>query len=387
MITKALTSRDFLRICSRELLNAGTLALSDEERYAQAESARTVRNFWFTASARPPALPISLTTHIPVVGQTPRFSEPVIVTDILSTFDFKPGLAGPSAMQSRYFLEIIRYGSDDASSGVALFGLPGPVGQEMITKHEKNNSQAITIGSTPDLTATDTQPKWLPFVPRLLKPYDFIEARWFPNPPLTDFSDLIQPSIRTDAWPLQLGFRAARIVPTDSPYRYLTMAFQERIKNYIKNEKPETFFMQVSFPFADIPAIGNPPLMVKTPQQGRPLLILGAVTNLEGCQAGLLSEEDYYKFTFLDAQDRVDSLSLFAPTDVPLNLWAPDSDFRNTNIFNMWPVPHLLLPDAQLSIAVNNGQIPISNAGISFQQTAKTRGSQAARITFLCRTV
>lgn len=371
MIKKNLTSRDFLRIRSSELLNSA-IALTNEERWQQAVSAKTTRNFWFTASSFP--FTSGVGTAVKIGAETPRFAEPVIVTDVLAMFDYKFHVDTASAMQARNQLQLKRFGSDGASNGEDLFGLTGLVAADFITKHEKNRSQAIMLTGVAD-PVDDTQPKWLPFVPRLLRPYDFLQAEWqYNNGTLS----------KEDAWMLQLGFRGVRVMQVDSPYRYILEGPATQIKNYIAAMRPETFFLEIDFPFASLPAPGVGPFVVKTPQMGRPLLILGATSNLEGVQCNLYEEGSYYRFTYLDQRPAPDEAPTTAP---PLSLWCPDSDFRNTNLYNMWPVPHLLEPGAQLRLELTNGLIPTPTLPEVWQQVAKTRSSQNVKITFVCRTV
>jgi hypothetical protein len=378
---KTLTPRDFLKYRSSELLNSD-VKLTREERWQQAVFARSVRNFWFTASSAPPS---GGTNSTEIIAQTPRFAEPLIVTDILSMYDFKSANVATSAMQSRYLLQMVRFGGEDASSGKNLLGLNGFVGAEFLTRYEKNRSQTTAAGAGATQVA-DAQSKYLPFVPRLLRPYDFIQAKWLPNPPLTSF--VSGAGFESDAFTLQLGFRSVRVLNEDTPYKYIGTLAEKQIKDYIASSEPEMFLLEVNFPFASIPPLAAPvslPFVVKTPQMGRPLLILGSVTNLEGCQGDLYAEDEYYRFSWLDGP-LPPGLAVAFPTQVPLNLWAPNSDFRNTNSFFMWPVPHLLQPGAQLRMAISSGLIRFSG-GFSLQITAKTRSSQQCRVTFLCRTV
>jgi hypothetical protein len=381
---KSLTARDFLKFKSSDLLAAGTgkvPALSADERWQQAVFAKTVRNFWFTATGEPSPTSGGLAPVSYITAETQRFAEPIIVTDLLSMFDYKLTDPLSSAMVSRYLLQITRYGSHDASTGIDLFGLTGLVGAEFITKHEKNRSTTVQSAVPPGTGVFDTQPKYLPFVPRLLEPYDFLQARWEMNPLITGQNTSFE------GWYPQLGLRAVRVFAVDNPYRYIQKNPAKRIKDYVAQNEPETFFLTITFPFSKIPALNAPPLDVRTPEMGRPLLVLGAATNLEGVQSALYEDASYYNFTSLDPRPKAVS-KVPAYTYVPMSLWAANTDFRNTNMFNMWPVPHLLEPGAQLSLKIVNGLATFFDAaGGFFQNIASTRNSQDVRITFICRTV
>jgi hypothetical protein len=361
MFKKNLSSRDFQKILTCETLGEGRL--SRKERLEQARFAQKVRNCWFTATAN---LPEAATIDgFPLQGKTPSFGDAVILTDILSMVDYVNDVGSMNI--PRFLLQLRSYGGQ-VSDGEDFFGLAAFAPQEFITKHEKNRG---TLGVANELT--DTQDKWLEFVPRMLRPYERIQVKW-------------QTELAEGAghfWFPQLGFRGVRTLKPDNPYSYLTTLASQQIQEYIAGSAPDTFFLEVQIPFASLPASGAS-ITVKTDPMNRPLLVLGAASNLAGCQADLFDDGEYYQFTRLDAQ--ASSPLWPAYNSPPLSLWAPDTDFRNTNLFNMWPVPHLLERSAQLRIVLTNGLMPEVFTH-TFQQLASTRSSQPAIITFVCRTV
>lgn len=367
------TAKDFLKIQSVEALDS-IQALTGEERYAQAKFAQSVRNFWFTATGAPfsggaPSGP-------PFVGQTPRLSEPVVVADILSMVDYidqTTGGAPGTEPPGRVLVQAQEYGGRHGAYGEDLFSLSSPTFQEFLFKHEKNRS---TQGGAL-ATLEDIQGKLLNFVPRLLEPYQNIQARWSFNP-LLDQQLAVTP---------QLGLRAVRSLAIDNPYTYLKVRADEAIKRYINGSNPTTFFLELEIPFAKFPVLGIGEAVFKTEQSDRPLLVLGACSNIEGAQARLYDESQYYDFTLIDQPINWPPKTPFYRY-VPLNLWAPNTDWRTANLYNMFPVPHFLEPGAQLTVTIVNGYLVQFNAGGGFfLQPIATRNSQEGRISFLCRTV
>jgi hypothetical protein len=381
--------RDFLKIETCEALQNCKI-LSNEERYEQARFAQQVRNAWFTATSSPidvTGAGAGVNTTNPIVGYNPTFSDPIIITDLLSMFDFKindPLIATTHWNNNtpRLLLQIREYGGD-YSYGQDFFGLSSinTTGQEFITKYEKNRSARLGAAVPLDQNMWDRLGKHIDFVPRLLKPYQRLQVQWL----LNNFMPTLLAGVGVQISP-QVGFRAVRVLKPDNPYSYFTTSVDRRIRNYIAGSKPETFFLDVQFPFANIPAAGLDAQAVKTEQNDRPLLILGAICNLQGVQADLYDESKYYQFTNVDTRINQPGASAPAYKRVPLALWCPDSEFRNPNMFNMFPVPHLLEPGAQLRINITNGLQP-TTTGNTFQLTASTPSGQDVRITFLCRTV
>lgn len=360
-----LTARDMLRFQTCEQL-LGYNQLTADERYAQARQAQQLRNFWFTATAFPDAngSPTNYAT-----ARTPTFSDPLVIADIISLFDLTTTLSIPLSFP----LEVWEYGGLDRAVGLDYFGMSGPCQQRYLLKHEKNYSRLINNGVFPD-DYIDLPPFYIGHVPRLLAPYQQLEFRWLDFGPDTLNNEIF-------SFCMQSGLRAVRALPADNPYSYFTTPTDADIKNYIANSRPETFFLEATLPLARFPAVGAT-VQIKTPQMERPLLILGAISNVEGVQAELIDESKYYVFTHVDPPRAGVPLRFKAP---PLALWANNGDFRNTNLYNMWPVPHLLERGAQLIINLTNGLQP-DVAGV-FQDTILTRSEQAARIVFLCRTV
>lgn len=182
---------------------------------------------------------------------------------------------------------------------------------------------------------------------------------------------------------LQSGLRGVRALGADNPYSYFTASTDREIRDYISGTQPETFFLEATLPIASFPALGAT-VQIKTPQMERPLLVLGATSNVEGVQAELVDESKYYTFTFADKPiSLVAGIPLYkAP---PLSVWACNSDFRNPNTYNMWAVPHLLERGSQLIIRLTNGLTPDTTG--TFTESIRTKSEQDARIVFLCRTV
>lgn len=365
---KNTTAKEFFKAQCIEALDHKA-ALTIEERYQQVKFAQRVRNFWFTATSPP----FSATgDYGPRIAATPRLSEPVVITDILSMFDYTdstsfgvPGLEPPG----RILLQVMEYGGKSGAYGEAFWGLSAPTFQEFLVKHEKTNSQTALS------TIADIQGKLLNFVPRLLEPYQALQVTFDPNTAL-DLQLLAQP---------QLGFRAVRALPLDDTYAYLKQRADVSVNNYVKGSNPVTFLMELQIPFAQLPTLGKTAVF-KTEQNDRPLLVLGACSNIEGAQGGLYDEAQYYNFTLIDQPLNYPNKTPFY-TDVPLSLWAPNTDFRTANLFNIWPVAHFLEPGAQLRVTLTSGLIAqFDPAGGFFTQSLATRSSQAARITFLCRT-
>lgn len=365
------TARDMLRFQTCEAL-LGCNQLNAAERYAQASMAQKLRNFWFTATAQttadlapaPPVIPVS------VVARTPTFSDPLVITEILSMSDIE---VGSDATATGYFptLQVKEYGGPERSTGLDYFGLSGPMLQRLMLKHEKNFS--IALATTLFGPYDDLHPFQIGHVPRLLAPYQQLEFRWF---------DTVGNDEETEV-NNQAGIRAVRHLAIDNPYGYFTPSTDADIKNYIAGSVPETFFLEATLRFEDFPAQGAT-VQIKTPQQERPLLILGATCNVEGVQAELYDESKYYQFTVADTPLTRPVAARYK--SVPLALWASHSDFRNTNIYNMWPVPHLLERGVALTIRLTNGTFPNSD-GTTFSSTILTKQEQDARIVFICRTV
>ena len=364
-----------IQSCER-LLNCEVL--TPEQRLEQARWAQKCRNVWFTATG--PSLTIetgggvSGTNPAFIMAENPTFSEAVIVTEMLNLMDW--GNKTNSALNTpRWILRVSEIGAEGVDA-LGLWGLTFPAPEEFLVAHEKNRSQVIdpAVGALPD-----TQGKSLGFVPYLLKPYQRLKVEWLQN--INETAS----AMGTFFFTPQLGFRGVRVLGLDNPYSHMSKPSERQICDYIARSKPETFFLQIEIPFADLPGILNSKTF-KTSEQDRPLLVLGATCNLEGCQADLFDDSEYYQFTKVDKQLTDRSNLGFVPyVAPPLNLWAPDSDFRNANVYNMWPVPHLLDRGATLRVVLTNGLLP--NIAGTFQQQAATRSSQKARITFLCRTV
>lgn len=382
LFSRNITSRDFCKLLTCEQL-LKTSQLPASVRYEQARFAQSVRNFWFTATGQQIVVATSLTPQgQPIsIASTPRFSEPVIITDVLAMVDYKYNddlveyTRAPNL--PRFNLTMTSYGGESKSLGEDFFGLTGPVGQEYITRWERNDSIGILTSLPQRLLQPDA--KLLPFVPRLLAPYETIQI---------GFQSLTQPSVAPPfefAWNPQLWFRAVRVIREDNPYRYFSNTLERRIQNQIRGAVPETFYLDLEFPHANLPVLNGPAVTVKTPQMDRPLLVLGASCNVEGLQADLWDDSKYYQFTHLD--EPLASPKFYqAP---PLNMWCPRVEHRNNNSFNMFPVPHLLEPDAMFRLELFNGlnpQLAAAPPG-SFVQEADTENNQPVRITFICRSV
>lgn len=345
----------------------GCSDLTPEMRYQQARIAQKLRNFWTTATLQPRAAAPNSPTGVRLLARTPALSNAMVLTDIMSMFELE-------ARFSPFFvvLEVLEYGGQEHSNGLDYFGLSGKIPQNYLLKHEKNSSIAVVGIGGPFSGAPSG--RHIACIPRLIAPYQQLEFDW---------TNTGAGGVGTDELFLQAGLRMVVPLKEDNSYSYFTTSTDQEIKSYIANNRPETFFMEAQLPFANFPAVGAT-VSIKTPQQERPLLILGASSNVEGVQAELVDESKYYTFTLAD-----DPLSKTAAIPLykapPLALWACNGDMRNRNIYNMWPVPHLLDRGTQLVIRITNGLTPDSTG--TFRETIDTRSTQAARITFLCRTV
>lgn len=366
MLERTLTQRDMLKSLACEQL-LGYSQLSPEIRYAQARTAQRLRNFFFTATFQPRSASVVTATNARMLGRTPAYSNSMILADIISLMEL-------TQARSQQFLamELFEFGGQERSQGLDYFGLTGLIPQRYLLKHEKNRSIGLAIAALDPVN--DLQGRYIAYVPRLLAPYQQLECEWRNGG---------GGGSATDELFIQTGFRAVQSLPPDNPYGYFTTETDKRIKNYIASARPQTFFLEATLPLANFPAVGLTAQM-KTPQMERPLLVLGASSNIEGCQAELVDELKYYTFTDADEPiARIPGIPLYkAP---PLALWACNSDLRNYNLYHMWAVPHLLEPGHQLIIRLTNGLTP-TPLGV-FQETMRTRSEQAARVTFICRTV
>ena len=380
-IKQHLRAEEFLKLQALELMRSCPV-LTEQERYEQVLIAQKLRNIFFTVTGFP--IPVNAGATLTRNAYTTPFSQPTVITDVISMFDFKindPGLANWNNNMPRFLLQLLEFGGD-GSYGADFFGLSSlqTSPQEFIVGHEKNYSAALGDIAVPDEQLFDTLGKHLEFAPRLLKPYQRLQARWLlnNNMPTTGPEPQLTP---------QLGFRGVRTLETSNPYGYLTPRVNAEVKAYIKHNDPETFLLELQIPFAGLPTLGATSLPFRTEPNERPLLVLGAISNLEGCQADLYDESKYHLFTIIDK--RTNEPGVFVPEykSIPLALWCPSNDFRNPNMYHMWAVPHFLEPRAQLLVTLTNGLQPASTGGGTWQIPAATRSSQAARIVFLCRTV
>jgi len=371
MIARNITSRDMLRLLTCEQL-LGCSRLTPDMRYAQAVAAQQLRNFFFTATLQPYSVAFLFPGGTRLLARTPIFADPLLVTEIISLYDMEQSLS-----QQFLSLEVLEYGGQERSVGLDHFGLSGYVPQRYLISHEKNRSVQAASGT--GLASFDLQSRFVGYVPRLLAPGQQLEFDWTN---IVTAAHIEAPS--TTRLFLQAGLRAVRALLPDNPYAKFSTIADRQICDYIKGSSPETFFLEARLEFADFPAAGAT-VTIKTPQMDRPLLVLGASSNLEGAQAELRDESEYYTFTFADVPiTQVPGVALYnAP---PLALWASNSDLRNISTYNMFPVPHLLERGAQLIIKLTNGLTPNNTVG-GFAETMLTRGEQAARIVFLCRTV
>jgi hypothetical protein len=369
MSQRTITAREMLRFQACEQM-LGCSQLTPEMRYEQALTAQRMRNFWSTATLQPRQSIIGTPVNKDIITRSPAFSDPLILTDLINLYD--AGFSIGSGID-RFQMEVFEYGGEERSFGVDYFGLSGKVPQRYILKHEKNRStRANPGGAVPDPQG-DLPGRHIDFMPRLLAPYQQLEFRW----------NASGGTLVTTRFFLQVGMRTVRCLAEDNPYSYFTGATDRAIRNYIDGSTPETFFLEVQLPRANFPAVGAT-VEIRTPQMERPLLILGATSNVEGCQAELYDETKLYTFTFADIPTaRIAGIPLYkAP---PLALWACNSDLRNYNLYNMWPVPHLLESGTRLIVRLTNGLTP-DEAGV-FQETMLTRSEQPGRIAFICRTV
>jgi len=358
MSARTITSREMLRYQTCEQL-LGCNNLTPQVRYDQARVAQCLRNFFFTATLHPDAAPV---IDRGIISRTPAYSEPLVLTDLISMFEPEAGIE-PNFQG----LEVFEYGGQERSSGLDYFGLSGRVPQRYILKHEKNHSVVSS-----DVGALDRQGRYIGYVPRLLAPY---QQLGFNYGALT--AGILERPF------LQVGLRSVRALTADNPYAHFSRSTEASLRRYIDGSVPETFFLEATLPLASFPAVGAT-AQIKTPQMERPLLVLGATSNVEGVQAELVDESKYYVFTSTDVPlNAQPQIPLYK--SVPLSLWACNSDFRNYNIYNMWAVPHLLEPGTQFVIRITNGLTPDLLG--AFTETILTRSEQPLRIVFLCRTV
>lgn len=378
-MTKNLTARDFWRVHCCDALTEGQAharneavrpALTEVERYAAVVEAKRLRNFWFTSqllSQDDPGISIGVTPLLSVTSITPRFSEPVIVTDMLSLFEPPLSKATDEVGILNQFVTVQQYGGQGNAYGRDFFNTDVFLMSWLTLKHERNRT------TTAAFDRGELLDKFLPFTPYLLRPYETLRVRYYYSQDAHAGSNFAF-----------CGFRALRVLDSNSPYAQLSALADRQVRNYIKGSSPETFFLEVKTTLASLGARETGTVEVRTPQQDRPLLILGATSNVRGCQARIIDEGGYYQFTYQDKPNDHGFSAILSPhtwyTEPPLSIIAPDTDFRNVNLFNMWPVPHVLEPGASLRILLKNGTIPDE------QQPAATRSSQDVRITFLCRT-
>ena len=368
---KNLTSRDFFRIHAYEALEPGIAALTQEQRYQQAVMAKRTRNFWFTSTLMP------VTTGTPLAGvgghvyssQTPRFSLPLVLTDMLSLYE--PGRlsgVGPA------FVQITQYGGEGGSGvGQNFFGAYSPLVTWLTLKHERDRQfMLIFAGAVVNSSPFD---KHIGFLPHLLRPYEVLRAQYA-------IANVQSPN---DAPFPHLGLRAVRALLPSDPYAHLTPLADKQVRSYIAGNSPETFYFELKTTIAKLGAISTGFVDLRTEQFDRPLLILGAASNVMGVRTRIVEEGSFYQFTFQEKPDSSFSAGA-AYQDPPLSIVAPDTDFRNTNLFNMWPVPHMLEPGAVLRVRLLNGCFPTTGTAV-LRQAAATRGGQDVRVTFICRTV
>lgn len=357
-----LTSKDFFRLLSSQWLT-GSNQLTAEARYEQARWVQRCRNFFFTASCPvPTAIPVGNVYPGKLIGMTSRFSDAVILTDALTMVDRGTG----GATTASPLLEVFDIGGERNAYGDDYFGLSGPVPHEYLLKHERNADVTAAAAVLPDRPA-----KWLGFIPRILKPNQVLRVEYS--------------SVPSDYPQLQIGFRGLRVLEKDNPYQYLSTDEDTRLRRYIAQVDPQTFFMDVTVPVATVRAATLNPVKLRTPQQERPLLILGATCNLQGAQGALYDESKQYRFDLPDTPLDLTQSVRQGYRAVPLNLWAPNSEMHNPDTYNVFPVPHFLAPGSVLRIELTDGLMP-DNAGANLQRSV-TPSSQDVRITFLCRTV
>lgn len=381
---KQLNAHDFLRLHLCEGLQSGGFvhegswtALTAAQRVKQVIDAKRVRNFFFTSTILGQETiavddPIGQAT----LTETPRFGVPTIVTDMLSMVEFP--LTNSDGNTTEYLsAKVEQYGGDSASGyGRDLFELYSTILTRLLMKHEKNRVAVAyppSPGPLPELCD-----KWISFVPRLIRPFEswratFIESLF--NGPTRRATTYMIPHI---------GLRGLRVLRDGDPYAQVTPNNQKLIDRYVgSGANPETFFIELRTTLASLGAAGAE-VTLRTPKFERPLLILGAASNVDGCQAELYDENDYYTFTYQEAPKITT-----APQDYtypPLQLIAPNTDYRNTNLFNMWPVPHVLETGDVLRLRLRNGCLPSAVAN-NYSQVASTRNDEDVRVTFVCRTV
>lgn len=358
-------------------------ALSSEDRYAAVLQAKRLRNFWFTSNIIQGGAPITTNTRLLDAGNfvvsetiTARYGVPIIVTDILSLFELY-WQQDATGGQPLIFTKLQRIGGEDNATSVNLFNSTVPLISYLTIKHERNRKVILQdLGDTRDIN--ELGDKDFPIVPFLLRPYEALHSVHYI--PTTYYLQVDEVTLKAP----HLGVRGFQVLAPDSPYASLSALAETQVRNYIKTAEPETFLMRVTFPFSDISAGFGLFKDVRTPQQDRPLLILGCASNLSAASARL-EEDSGSRFRFTSAND--------LPNEIPLSLFAGNTDFRNENLFCKWPVPHFLEPGAMLRMRVINGAFPTyPNAnGTPFAPgagsvLATTRNDQNVEITFLCRT-
>lgn len=380
-MNKNLTATGFFKthVCDalNEALNCADRgpALTAAERYAAVMEAKSARNFWFTSYIAGMELD-NAANNARAISFTPRFSQPLILTDMLSMFE--QGLR-PSVRE--FLISITQYGGEGAAYGENYFiTLTAPIMTRLLIKHERNRINNL-VGSGGALDISELYDKQVGFVPRLMRPYETLKIAYTETPDDTTIRQVYP----------HLGFRAVRVLRTDDPYTGFTAQTEKSVRDYIAGSEPETFFVEVRTTLASLGALGAM-LDLRTPQLDRPVLILGAACNVEGLQARLTDELEPFQLTYQDKPNiwpapagRGFAFQQATYTDPPLVLWACNTNYRNVNPFCMWAVPHFVAPGNTLKISVTNGCLPQPNNFLT--QTAATRNSEDVRITFLCRTV
>lgn len=382
-----LTATDFLRIrtCDAFASSLSNSVLTAAARMAQVEVAKACRNFWFTSTLQSKKLgsaagvgtvdKAGLTSS--VISVTPRFSTPIIITDILSLYE--PCFASQNSnaeptVFTNMGVDIQQYGGEGNAYGRDFFGVYDvPLLSWLVLSHERNRTN-LTLDA--QIEVPELMDKRITFVPHLLRPYESLRVTY----------SLARNFIINFAIAMpHIGVRGVRALSLNNPYANLSALARQQVMSYINGSDPDTFLMEVRTPLASLGAINTGFVELRTPQQGRPLFILGAASNVDGCQVRVTDESGYYQFTFQEKPDPTFTAAQ-SYTDPPLALVAPNTDYRNTDLFNMWPVPHFLEPNTVLRIRLNNGCFPGIQSTGGLLQAASTRNDQDVRITFLCRT-
>lgn len=367
----------------------GQPGLTKAQRLNEVIRARRCRNIFWNAIA-PIAFDVPFFPPTPPTLQaiTRQFGFPIIVTDILNYSEANIIQTGATFIGISYELRVFLAGLGNKED---FFGCAdAPLASFLTLNHEQNANPNNDIAGADALDWPSVKINFAPFLQRVGQTFEF---NWFLIGAL-DTAPETQINCEAD-------FRGITVLPTSDPYACLHDRAKSAVCSYIDSQEPETFLLNVRVPVADFPAPGESIALVTEPQD-RPLLILGAGSNIDGAQLELRDLGCQWDFTVKPqpsplAFDGVTGtfVNAISPplNGVPLYLVAPDTRMTNRDAYNLFSVPHFLEPLTSLQIRLTNGLHPNGNAA-TYQQVMETNGAMGrvfeegpGHITFLCRTV